>query len=67
MMHSSTTAGSMPARLTASATTMEPMSMADSVFRLPPNLPTAVRAPETMTMSSGLFSNLRLLIFTPLF
>ena len=38
------------------------MSMADMVFRLPPNLATAVRAPETMTMSSGLFSNLRLLM-----
>ena len=66
MMHSSTAAGSIPARFTASPTTRAPMSMAETVLRLPPNLAIGVRAPETMTMSSGRLSKVRLLMFLAL-
>ena len=40
------------ARLSASRITMEPSSVAGILARVPPNLPTAVRTAETMTMSS---------------
>ena len=49
MMHSSTVAGSMPARLTASRTTSAPSCGAVSSFSAPRNLPVGVRTAETMT------------------
>src|SRR5205814_5776881 len=54
MMHSSTTAGSMPARRTASATASAPSCVADSDFSAPRNLPVGVRTAETMTVSRTL-------------
>ena len=41
-----------PARAMASRNTMLPNSVAATLASEPPNLPTAVRAAETMTMSS---------------
>src|SRR5690242_5127411 len=51
MMHSSTDAGSMPARRTASRTTIAPSCGAVNSFRVPRNLPVGVRTAETMTDS----------------
>src|SRR6188508_759092 len=51
MMHSSTAAGSMPARRTASRTAIAPSCGAVKSFRDPRNLPVAVRAAATMTAS----------------
>src|SRR5579864_47423 len=53
MMHSSTWAGSTPARLTASRTTIAPSCGALNSDRLPWNFPTGVRQPEMMTTSSN--------------
>src|SRR5688572_10677112 len=52
MMHSSTIAGSMPARRTASRTTRAPSCGAVKSFRAPRNLPVGVRAAERMTVVS---------------
>ena len=52
MMTSPTIAGSTLARAKASRITMDPNSVADTLANEPPNLPTAVRAAETITMSS---------------
>ena len=49
MMHSSTIAGSMPARRTASATTSAPSSGAVKPLSAPRNLPVGVRTALTMT------------------
>src|SRR5262245_20949757 len=51
MMHSSTIAGSIPARRTASATTSAPSRGAVKSFSTPRNLPVGVRTAETMTAS----------------
>src|SRR6187399_1928843 len=51
MMHSSTAAGSMAARRTASATTRAPRSVAENPLRAPRNLPVGVRTALTMTAS----------------
>src|SRR6185503_6990969 len=51
MMHSSTIAGSMPARRTASRTTTAPSSGAVKPFSTPRNLPVGVRTALTMTLS----------------
>src|SRR6478672_9540734 len=51
MMHSSTTAGSMPARRTASATTSAPSCGAVNPFREPRNFPVPVRTALTITGS----------------
>ena len=51
MMHSSTAAGSMPARRTASRTTSAPRSVALKSFSAPRNLPVGVRTALTMTDS----------------
>src|SRR4029078_12225406 len=51
MMHSSTMAGSMPARWMASRTTIEPSCVAVNPFSAPRNLPVGVRTAETMTDS----------------
>src|SRR5438105_12915108 len=51
MMHSSTLAGSMPARRTASATTSAPSCGAVKSLRAPRNFPVGVRTAETMTES----------------
>src|SRR5918993_1388612 len=51
MMHSSTMAGSMPARRTASRTAMAPSWGAVNSFRDPRNLPVGVRTAETTTDS----------------
>src|SRR6185369_17706722 len=51
MMHSSTRAGSMPARRTASRTTIAPSCGAEKSFSDPRNLPVGVRTAETMTDS----------------
>src|SRR5688572_2830953 len=51
MMHSSTEAGSMPARATASRTTSAPSCGAVKSFRPPRNFPVGVRTAETMTDS----------------
>src|SRR5689334_4190075 len=53
-MHSSTTAGSICARRTASATTSAPSWVAESDFSSPRNLPVGVRTAETMTVSRAL-------------
>jgi hypothetical protein len=45
-------AGSILARAKASRITIDPNSVADTLANEPPNLPTAVRAAETITMSS---------------
>src|SRR3954447_956732 len=50
MMHSSTLAGSMPARATASRTAIAPSSVAVKSFRAPRNLPVGVRTAETITL-----------------
>src|SRR5579863_7727023 len=52
MMHSSTCAGSTPARFTASRTTMAPSCGALKSDKLPWNFPTGVRQPEMITTSS---------------
>ena len=49
MMHSSTIAGSMPARRTASATTSAPNCGAVKSFSAPRNFPVGVRTALTMT------------------
>ena len=49
MMHSSTIAGSMPARRTASRTTSAPSCGAVKSFSAPRNLPVGVRTALTMT------------------
>src|SRR5688500_14061158 len=49
MMHSSTLAGSMPARRTASRTTIAPRSVAVKPFREPRNLPVGVRTADRIT------------------
>src|SRR4029453_2133535 len=49
MMHSSTIAGSMPARRIVSATTMEPNWGAEKSFSAPRNFPVGVRTALTMT------------------
>ncbi len=49
MMHSSTIAGSIPARRTASATTSAPSCGAVNSLSAPRNLPVGVRTAETMT------------------
>src|SRR5581483_7097356 len=54
MMHSSTIAGSMPARRTASRTTIAPSCGAANDFSAPRNLPVGVRTAETMTDSDML-------------
>src|SRR5262249_24371486 len=54
MMHSSTIAGSMPARRTDSATTSAPSCVAERDFSAPRNLPVGVRTAETMTVSRAL-------------
>src|SRR4030088_3087908 len=51
MMHSSTIAGSMPARRTASATTSAPSCVAVKPFSAPRNFPVGVRTADTMTDS----------------
>src|SRR6478672_7020307 len=51
MMHSSTMAGSIPARWMASRTTIEPSCVAANPFNAPRNLPVGVRTAETMTDS----------------
>src|SRR5262245_4974829 len=51
MMHSSTAAGSMPARRTASRTTIAPSCGAENSLRDPRNLPVGVLTAETMTDS----------------
>src|SRR6185503_17427883 len=51
MMHSSTIAGSMPARRIASATTSAPSCGAVKLLSAPRNLPVGVRTAETMTDS----------------
>src|SRR5262245_61509830 len=51
MMHSSTTAASMPARRTASRTTIAPRSGALKSFSPPRNLPVGVRTALTITAS----------------
>src|SRR5262245_19776614 len=51
MMHSSTTAGSMPARRIASATTSAPSWVALKLFSAPRNLPVGVRTALTITDS----------------
>src|SRR5581483_2951648 len=51
MMHSSTISGSMPARRTASRTTMAPSWGAVNPLRRPRNLPVGVRTALTMTDS----------------
>src|SRR3954463_16051984 len=51
MMHSSTAAGSMPARRTASRTAMAPSCGAVNSLREPRNLPVGVLTAETMTDS----------------
>src|SRR3954469_10172478 len=51
MMHSSTAAGSMPARRTASRTAMAPSCGAEKSFSDPRNLPVGVRTAATMTDS----------------
>src|SRR5689334_9526592 len=51
MMHSSTTAASMPARRTASRTTRAPRSGALKSFRPPRNFPVGVRTALTITAS----------------
>src|SRR5690349_8751808 len=51
MMHSSTIAGSMPARRTASATTSAPSCGAVKLFSAPKNLPVGVRTADTTTDS----------------
>src|SRR5579871_1887018 len=56
MMHSSTMAGAMPARRTASRTTIAPSCGAANVFSAPRNLPVGVRTAATMT-ASGMVSN----------
>src|SRR6185312_15713395 len=58
MMHSSTAAGSIPARATASRTAIAPRSVALKSFRTPRNLPVGVRTAEMMTLSliSDLFA-----------
>jgi hypothetical protein len=56
MMTSPTKAGSKPERVTTSRTTKLPNSVALSLDKLPPNLPTPVRAAETITMSCTIFS-----------
>jgi len=56
MMHSSTDAGSIPARRTASRTTIAPSCGAVNSFRDPRNFPIGVRTAETMTTSRILFS-----------
>ena len=50
-MHSSTIAGSIPARATASRTASAPSSVALRSFSAPRNFPVGVRAAETMTLS----------------
>src|SRR4029078_7011559 len=57
MMHSSTHAGSIPARLTASATTSAPSCGAEKPSSEPRNLPVAVRTAPTMTASCRLGTN----------
>src|SRR5262245_13238331 len=52
MMHSSTIAGSMSARRTASRTTRAPRSGAEKPLRVPRNLPVGVRTALTMTGSA---------------
>jgi hypothetical protein len=59
MMHSSTVAGSIPARAMASRTTIAPSSVALRSFRAPRNLPVGVRTAETMTLSFILLSLVR--------
>src|SRR6476659_7330569 len=54
MMHSSTMAGSMPARRTASATTRAPNCGAVNPFRDPRNFPVPVRSALTITGSCRL-------------
>jgi hypothetical protein len=49
MMHSSTVAGSMPARRTASRMAIAPSSVALNPFSEPRNLPVGVRAADTRT------------------
>src|SRR5215472_686642 len=56
MMHSSTIAGSMPARRTASRTAIAPSCGAVNDFSAPRNFPVGVRTAETMTLS-GMLSN----------
>src|SRR5918993_5388065 len=51
MMHSSTIAGSIPARRTASRTTIAPSCGAVNSLREPRNLPVGVRTAETITAS----------------
>src|SRR5690349_17746450 len=51
MMHSSTIPASMPARRTASFTTIAPSSVAAKFFRAPRNFPVGVRTADTMTDS----------------
>src|SRR5689334_3152696 len=51
MMHSSTIAGSMPARRTASATTSAPSCGAEKFLSEPRNFPVAVRTALTITAS----------------
>src|SRR5262245_35088023 len=51
MMHSSTIAGSIPARATASRTTKAPSSVAEKLLSPPRNFPVGVRTAETMTAS----------------
>src|SRR5215204_1445539 len=51
MMHSSTIAGSMPARRTASRTAIAPSCGAEKSLSEPRNLPVGVRTAETMTDS----------------
>src|SRR6476661_1181966 len=51
MMHSSTIAGSIPARTTASRTAWAPSSVALRSFNAPRNFPVGVRAAATITLS----------------
>src|SRR5688572_5744142 len=51
MMHSSTEAGSMPARLTASRTTIAPSSGAVKSFNAPRNFPVGTRTALTINAS----------------
>src|SRR4051812_33050044 len=50
MMHSSTSAGSIPARRTASAMTSAPSCGAEKLLRDPRNLPVGVRTADTITL-----------------
>ncbi|MNT78349.1 hypothetical protein D3C72_2175770 [compost metagenome] len=56
MITSPTASTGRPVRASSSLMTMLPSSVAGVLASEPPNLPTAVRAAETMTMSSIYFS-----------